>query len=109
MEVLNERAKTHGSYRENAALVQRLKSEVRQTDGWYKLDAYEQEAIDMIFHKMARIITGNPKFIDSWRDIAGYAQLVIDETEKDPKALDVKQEYFHPKAKEELTTRPTID
>ena len=30
----------------------------------------------MIFHKIGRIINGDPDYADSWHDIAGYAQLV---------------------------------
>ena len=33
----------------------------------------------MIFHKLARIANGDPTYIDSWTDIAGYAQLVVDD------------------------------
>ena len=36
----------------------------------------EQEALDMIFHKIARILNGDPNYADSWHDIAGYATLI---------------------------------
>ena len=39
-------------------------------------------ALDMIFHKLARIGCGNNREIDHWRDIAGYATLVENELEK---------------------------
>ena len=103
MEVIEERKKTHGDFKVNSRIVQDLKGIMRTADGWYKLEAYQQEAIDMIFHKIGRILTGNPKFIDSWRDIAGYTELVIKELEKDSSALDVRQEYFTP------AERPTMD
>lgn len=32
----------------------------------------------MIAHKLARIMNGDPNYIDNWTDIAGYAQLVVD-------------------------------
>ena len=38
----------------------------------------QQEALDMICHKMARIVNGDPDYVDSWVDIAGYAMLVAD-------------------------------
>jgi hypothetical protein len=38
----------------------------------------QQEALDMICHKIGRIINGDPDYADSWHDIAGYAQLVAD-------------------------------
>ena len=36
------------------------------------------EALDMICHKIARIINGDPNHLDSWQDIAGYARLVAE-------------------------------
>ena len=36
----------------------------------------QQEALDMIFHKIGRIINGDADYADNWHDIAGYAQLV---------------------------------
>jgi hypothetical protein len=38
----------------------------------------QQEALDMICHKIGRIVNGDPNHADSWHDIAGYAQLVAD-------------------------------
>jgi hypothetical protein len=32
----------------------------------------------MIAHKIGRILNGDPDYIDSWDDIAGYAKLVAD-------------------------------
>ena len=32
----------------------------------------------MILHKLARILNGDPNYVDSWHDIAGYAILVED-------------------------------
>jgi hypothetical protein len=39
---------------------------------------YQREALEMIAHKIARIINGDPNYADSWVDIAGYAKLVAD-------------------------------
>jgi hypothetical protein len=36
------------------------------------------EALEMICHKLARIINGDPAYSDSWRDIGGFAVLVAD-------------------------------
>jgi hypothetical protein len=41
----------------------------------------QREAIDMIIHKLGRIINGNPDKVDSWRDVAGYSTLVADRLE----------------------------
>lgn len=39
------------------------------------------EALDMILHKIARIVNGDQFYADSWMDIAGYAKLVGDRLE----------------------------
>jgi hypothetical protein len=36
----------------------------------------------MITHKISRILNGDPNYDDSWRDIAGYAMLVVKELER---------------------------
>jgi hypothetical protein len=41
------------------------------------LSDVHREALTMICHKMARICNGDPDYDDSWRDIAGYATLVV--------------------------------
>ena len=43
------------------------------------------EAITMIANKLGRVINGDPYYDDSWRDIAGYATLVVKELEKQEK------------------------
>jgi len=42
-----------------------------------KLPPIQQEALDMIFHKIGRIVNGDNNYDDSWHDIAGYAELVV--------------------------------
>jgi hypothetical protein len=43
-----------------------------------KLDDDQSEALEMIAHKIARILNGDPNYVDSWLDIAGYATLVAE-------------------------------
>jgi hypothetical protein len=45
-------------------------------DNWFNLNYDQREALDMICSKMARIMNGDPNYVDSWEDIAGYATLV---------------------------------
>lgn len=72
---LAEREKTHGNFISHAKLSQALKLafNIHCKTG---LDDDQLEAIDMIFHKIARIGNGNPDVHDHWHDIAGYATLV---------------------------------
>jgi hypothetical protein len=73
---LDQRASSHGNFIVNGNIMQRLKNSVRATAGWEKLAPHQAEAIDMILHKIGRILSGNPNFADHWHDIAGYATLV---------------------------------
>jgi hypothetical protein len=75
--ILTERGSQYGSFVSHAEITQQLKSVV-ETYNKGNLGADMQEALDMICHKMGRIINGNPAHIDSWDDIAGYAKLVAD-------------------------------
>lgn len=79
-ETLKEREQTHGSFKEHATVTQELK-QVLYT--YNKGLCYEHtEALDMIFHKIGRILAGNPYHKDHWHDIAGYA-LLAEKVEKD--------------------------
>jgi hypothetical protein len=74
-QTLEERQKTHGDFYTHALLSQALKKAFNHF-GKSTLDDDQQEAIDMILHKIARIGNGNPDTHDHWHDIAGYATLV---------------------------------
>lgn len=71
---LSARGSTHGDFRTNAQISQRFKDIVGPYRG--KLNDQQSEALDMIFHKIARILAGDPNFKDHWHDIQGYAKLV---------------------------------
>lgn len=80
---LDERGDRYGLFVGHAAVTQQLKDVIRthvQTRG-KKLDADQVEALEMIAHKIGRIVNGDPNYADSWVDIAGYAMLVADRLE----------------------------
>ncbi len=82
--ILAEREQTHGAFRSHAAVSQALKASMRLVNegrGWDALTARQAEALEMIAHKIARILNGNPNHTDHWADIAGYATLVQRELE----------------------------
>lgn len=79
-EVLTERGNRYGDFMGHAEVTQQLKNVMmahlikkRKT-----LVVDQQEALEMIFHKVGRIVNGDPDYVDSWVDIAGYAKLVAD-------------------------------
>ena len=76
--LLAERGKTHGDFNEHAHITQNLKAAMRRYDSWERLTASQMEALEMIAHKIGRILAGNPNYADHWDDIAGYAKLVAD-------------------------------
>ena len=81
--LLAERGKTHGDYAVHALITQDLKRVITHhvADLDRRLDDDMQETLDMIAHKIGRIIAGNPAEPDHWRDVAGYAQLVANRLE----------------------------
>lgn len=82
-DTLKERAATHGKYPDHAQCTQELKEVVRRFQmSWSKLTHCQREALDMILHKIGRVIAGNADHADHWHDIAGYATLVEQEIKK---------------------------
>lgn len=89
MEVLNERASTHGDFDVGSAIEQELKAALRLGPNWQRMHPAQRSALEMICHKMSRILAGDHNFLDSYRDIAGYAQLALNCTATLPAATDV--------------------
>jgi hypothetical protein len=73
--LLVEREKTHGSFIEHATITQALKDQMHHGANWSKLSCRHKESLEMIQHKIGRILGGNPEYKDHWDDIAGYAKL----------------------------------
>jgi len=76
-EVLAERGSRYGSFGGHADVTQAIKRVMQRHQGWGNLTASQKEALEMIAHKIGRIINGDPDYVDSWLDVAGYAQLVV--------------------------------
>jgi len=80
-ETLEQRAATHGSFVGVACAAQTIKEVIaRHSDN---LNYPQTEALDMIASKIARICAGNSDEPDHWKDIAGYATLILNELEED--------------------------
>ena len=81
--ILAERGDRYGDFETHAAVTQHFKRTMRvYAAGWNDLDYYHREALEMISHKIGRILNGDPNYVDSWRDIEGYAKLVADILER---------------------------
>lgn len=74
-QMLVERAARHGDFTDHSRIAQALKRAVQREGRYDSLTDMHREAIDMILHKVARIVAGDPNFHDHWDDIAGYARI----------------------------------
>jgi len=101
-DTLKARAVTHGSFRQHAAIAQGLKEEMVQTSGWTKLTLVQKESLEMIAHKIARILNGSPDHEDHWHDIQGYAALVEQALQEE------KTKELNPGAKQARPTHNAI-
>lgn len=79
--VLEERGKRYGAFRDHARIAQSLQTIMRDSNSWETMSYYQRQALTAIADKIARICNGDPYYIDGWIDIAGYSQLVVEELE----------------------------
>ena len=93
--ILAERGRTHGDYRDHAAVTQAIKDIYRGHKGWERLTACQRETLDMLAHKIGRILAGDPSHQDHWDDIAGYARLVSKEIAGPDQATRASLGVFH--------------
>jgi hypothetical protein len=75
---LAERGSRYGKFTGHARVTQAVKGAMYDSPNWTtgRLDEDMKEALEMIAHKVGRILNGDPMYADSWTDIAGYARLV---------------------------------
>ncbi len=75
---LAERGSRYGEFPEHARITQNLKAAMADSPNWSTLAPDQKEALEMIVHKIGRILNGDPDYHDSWHDIVGYAKLPAD-------------------------------
>lgn len=75
-EVLEKRGEAYGEFADHANITQSIKQAMQDSKNWPELDYDMVECLEMVAHKMGRILNGNPRHIDSWTDIIGYVRLV---------------------------------
>jgi hypothetical protein len=75
--LLAAREHTHGNFEITALIAQRFKDVARNTPNWGgRLTDVQREALEGVFTKVARILSGDPNHKDHWSDVAGAAHLV---------------------------------
>lgn len=80
--MLAERGSRYGDYASMAEVIQSIKQLFRAQLVWGTLSAAQQETFEMFAVKMGRLLNGDPDDIDSWKDIAGYATVMMQTLEK---------------------------
>lgn len=89
--ILSERESVYGSFEDVSRMYTNLVTIVDEADAI--LDCKVKCSIDMILMKIARIVSGDQYYRDSWADIAGYAMLVVNSIdEEDKKYLEIHTE-----------------
>jgi hypothetical protein len=72
------RDEQHGGMERVGSRAQLLKGIMREGYNWWQLTPGEREALEMIAHKIARILSGaDPHDPQHWEDVAGYAQAAM--------------------------------
>ena len=89
MKVLEERGRIYGDFKDIAEVSQKIKNlyYINKTDDNINEPVID-EGFEMIVHKLSRIINGGWFYIDNWKDLVGYAQLIADYLENHEKAID---------------------
>lgn len=71
--LLAEREQVHGNLKYSSVTMQQFKHLARVCPKWANMSDLQREAVDMILHKIGRVLHGDPTHKDHWDDIAGYA------------------------------------
>ncbi len=79
--LLEERRAKYGSFTMHATITQNLKRVMRDTPNWSGLSDDKKEALEMVVHKIGRILNDDPGYKDSWDDIIGYTTRITETLE----------------------------
>lgn len=87
-ETLAQRGSRYGDFTDHARVCQGFKAcatmamPASSGRGFENLSDVQKQALEVIFDKIARILTGDPNYDDNWHDIQGYSKLVEDRLPK---------------------------
>ena len=110
--ILSDRKDKYGDFRLQADLSVNLKYVMREGVVWNEMHPYMHEALDMIQHKIARILNGDPYYEDSWIDIIGYTQLALERIREDVenrKTIEAFQKWVEQDGSTTVVTSATSD
>lgn len=78
-DTIKDRDTRYGGFENVSNTTVDLKETMRRSKNWDLLPNFMRESLDMIVHKIARILNGDPNYKDNWHDIQGYAKLSEDQ------------------------------
>ncbi len=76
---LKQRGAVYGAFSDNAETSQVLKQTMREAKNWNLLSYAQQEALEMVQHKISRLLNGDPTYLDNVVDILGYTELMFND------------------------------
>lgn len=77
--ILEQRGNRYGVFSLHAEVTQKIKAAMADSKNWQGLPPEYKESLEMVAHKIGRILNGDPYYKDSWTDIIGYAKLIEQE------------------------------
>jgi hypothetical protein len=92
---LAERGARYGDFTDHAEIAEDLIQLMISRKGWNRCNPVQRQALRVIADKIARILNGDPNYDDNWRDISGYATLVLERLPKPWKDEDQRQDWFN--------------
>jgi hypothetical protein len=82
---LAERGNRYGDFTDHAKIAEALHGILagdtpagKFNTSWGVMQPFQRQALRVIVDKIARILNGDPNYVDNWHDIQGYAKLVED-------------------------------
>jgi hypothetical protein len=78
VKTLKNRGELYGTMEDNADITQRLMAIIETSPNYLdkRLSNIHLEVLHMIFHKIARMVSGDELYTDNMHDVAGYATLL---------------------------------
>ena len=73
---LNERGGRYGDWTEHARVLDNLVTNMEDSTNWRSLPPFQRQALRTIADKIARMLTGDPSYVDNAHDMVGYARLI---------------------------------
>ncbi len=82
-DLIAQRGLSYGPFNARARVEQNIKQAMRDSNSWITMPDDCLAALEMIAVKISRLCNGDPEHLDTWRDIAGYAECVAERLTKE--------------------------